>query len=85
MVRQYHPLDAAARRNRNLKRITFDLVGYRAYQNQAGLAVIRLRTKRLSRNNISIWQPLAGARGSEIPIQSRDREGVLDRLFRDSA
>ena len=39
--------------------------------------------KALSRNNLSIWQPLAGARGSEIPIQSRDREGVLEMLFLD--
>ena len=41
------------------------------------------RTKALSRNNLSIWQPLAGARGSEIAIQSRDREGVLEMLFPD--
>jgi len=37
--------------------------------------------KALSRNNLSIWQPLAGARGSEIPIQSRDREGVLENAI----
>jgi hypothetical protein len=42
-----------------------------------------LAAKALSRNNLSIWQPLAGARGSEIPVQSRDREGVLEMLFLD--